>query len=190
MALFSEKIAGSHARYSTYDVEFYVIVQAIKHWCHYLFHQEFILYMDHDALKHLSSQDKISARHASWFAFLQQFTFVIKHHSGRMNKVDDALSRRSHLLATLQVTVPGFVVLSDLYPHELYFGHIWTDLEAGIRFDFVLQDGFVFHDRRLCVLERSLRLQLIKELHEEGHVGWERTLHLLTESYFSPSLRR
>lgn len=83
VALFSEKIAGSRARYRTYDVEFYAIVQVIKHWRHYLFHQEFILYTDHDALKHLGSQDKISARHASWIAFLQQFTFVIKHQSGR-----------------------------------------------------------------------------------------------------------
>lgn len=79
IAFFSEKISSSRARYSTYDVEFYAIVQAIKHWRHYLFHQEFILYTDHDALKHLGSQDKISSRHASWIAFLQQFTFVIKH---------------------------------------------------------------------------------------------------------------
>lgn len=39
IAFFSEKIAGSRARYSTYDVEFYAIIQAIKHWRHYLFHQ-------------------------------------------------------------------------------------------------------------------------------------------------------
>lgn len=52
VVFFSEKIAGSRARYSTYDVQFYAIVQAIKHWRHYLFHQEFILYTDHDALKH------------------------------------------------------------------------------------------------------------------------------------------
>lgn len=92
VAFFSEKIAGSRARYNTYDVEFYAIVQPIKHWRHYLFHQEFILYTDHDEFKHLGSQDKISARHASWIAFLQQFTFVIKHQSGRTNKVADALS--------------------------------------------------------------------------------------------------
>lgn len=79
MAFYSEKIAGSRARDSTYDVEFYAIIQAIRHCSNYLFHQEFILYIDHDALKHLGRQDKISSRHASWIAFLQQFTFVIKH---------------------------------------------------------------------------------------------------------------
>ena len=70
-AFFSEKLSNSRIRYSTYDVEFYAIVQATKHWRHYLFHREFVLYTDHDALKHLSTQHKVSARHASWIAYLQ-----------------------------------------------------------------------------------------------------------------------
>ena len=56
MVFYSVNIACSRACYSTYDVEFYAIVQAIKHWRNYLFHQEFILYIDHDALKHLGRQ--------------------------------------------------------------------------------------------------------------------------------------
>lgn len=31
IAFFSEKLGGARACYSTYDVEFYVVVQAIKH---------------------------------------------------------------------------------------------------------------------------------------------------------------
>lgn len=190
IAFFSEKIAGSRARYTTYDVEFYAIVQAIKHWRHYLFHQEFIFYTDHDALKHLGSQDKISSRHASWIAFLQQFTFVIKHMSGKFNKVADALSRRHSLLATLQVSVPGFAILPDLYAFDPYFGPIWSSLHEGFHDEFVLQDDFIFRGTRLCVPEGSLRLKIIEELHEEGHVGRDRTLQLVTDSYFWPTLRR
>ena len=81
IAFFSEKLAGARARYSTYDVEFYAIIQAVKHWRHYLFHKDFVLYTDHDALKHLSTQGKVSSCHASWISYLQQFTFVIKHTS-------------------------------------------------------------------------------------------------------------
>ncbi|XP_009106784.1 uncharacterized protein LOC103832518 [Brassica rapa] len=50
IAFFSEKISGARFRYSTYYIEFYAIIQAVKHWRHYLFHKEFILYTDHDAL--------------------------------------------------------------------------------------------------------------------------------------------
>ena len=61
VAYFSEKLSGSKARYNTYDVEFYAVVQAVRHWRHYLFLQEFILYTDHDVLKNLHSQNNVSA---------------------------------------------------------------------------------------------------------------------------------
>lgn len=59
IAYFSEKLLGARGRYSTYDVEFYAVVQAIKHWRHYLVHQEFIRFTDHEALRHLDSQMKV-----------------------------------------------------------------------------------------------------------------------------------
>lgn len=108
VAYYSEKMTGARARYSTYDIEFYAIVQAIKHWRHYLAHTEFVLFTDHVALKYLSTHDKISSRHASWITYLQQFTFVIKHQSGKLNKAADALSRRHALVSTLRVSVAGF----------------------------------------------------------------------------------
>jgi hypothetical protein len=36
IAFFSEKLSGSKKNYSTYDLEFYAIVQSLKHWRHYL----------------------------------------------------------------------------------------------------------------------------------------------------------
>ena len=190
IAFFSEKLIGARARYSTYDVEFYAIIQAIKHWRHYLFHKEFVLFTDHDALKHLSSQDKVSARHASWVSYLQQFTFVIKHTSGVSNRVADALSRRRTLLSVLHVSVPGFGTFADLYPSDAFFASILAQVQAGESRDYTLHDGFLFRGVRLCVPDCSLRLQLISETHGEGHVGRDRTLHLLTSSYFWPALRR
>ncbi|CAA7034520.1 unnamed protein product [Microthlaspi erraticum] len=178
IVFFSEKIAGPRSRYSTYDVELYAVVQSIKHWRHYLFHREFVLYTDHDALKHMGSQDKVSSRHASWFAYLQQFTFVIKHTAGHA------------LLSTLQVSITGFSILPELYPNDPYFGKIWTDAQVGVGTDFLLFDGYLFRGAQLCVPECSLRLKIILELHSEGHVGRDRTLQLVTNSYFWPTVRR
>lgn len=70
VAFFSEKLGGSRLNYSTYDVEFYAVVQALKHWQPYLSNREFIIYSDHEALKHLNSQDKLSSRHVNWAAYL------------------------------------------------------------------------------------------------------------------------
>ena len=190
IAYFSEKIAGARFRYSTYDIEFYAIIQAVKHWRHYLFHKEFVLYTDHDALKHLSTQDKVSARHASWIAYLQQFSFVIKHTSGASNRVADALSRKHSLLSVLHTSVPGFSSFSDLYSSDPFFGPIWSAVSAGTSMSYTLHDGFLFRENRLCIPDYSLRLQLITELHNEGHIGRDRTLHLVATSYFWPTLHR
>jgi hypothetical protein len=64
VAYFSEKLKSAQLNYSTYDIEFYALVQSLKHWSFYLAYNDFILYSDHEALKHLSSQDKLSARHS------------------------------------------------------------------------------------------------------------------------------
>ncbi|GKA84828.1 putative nucleotidyltransferase, ribonuclease H [Tanacetum coccineum] len=58
VAYFSEKLTEPKSRYTTYDLEFYAWVQAVKHWRHYLFHKEFVLFTDHDSLRHIRTQDK------------------------------------------------------------------------------------------------------------------------------------
>ena len=79
IAFFSEKLNEAKLRYSTYDKEFYAIVQAIKHWRYYLAYKEFILHTNHEVLKYLNSQSNVNKRHAKWVSFLQQFTFLLKH---------------------------------------------------------------------------------------------------------------
>ncbi|CAA7034274.1 unnamed protein product [Microthlaspi erraticum] len=83
----------------------------------------------------MSSQDKVSSRHASLFLYLQQFTFVIKHKARSLNKVADALSRRHALLSTLHVSVPGFETLPELYSLDPFFGKLWINANEGVLLD-------------------------------------------------------
>jgi hypothetical protein len=82
IAFFIENFNEVRKNYSTYDVEFYAIVQALRHWRHYLVLKEFVLFTDHVALKHVNTQNKLKSRHAKWISFLQGYTFVLKHKSG------------------------------------------------------------------------------------------------------------
>ena len=100
-------------------------------------------------MKHLQGQDKISARHASWVAYLQQFTFVVKHKSGVTNRVADALSRMNHLLTTMKVEVTGFELLPELFEEDPYFTKIVEKVKGGSTYEFVLVDGFLFKGNRL-----------------------------------------
>ena len=63
VSYFSEKLNDPKIRYTNYDRELYAVVQALKYWRHYLLHQEFTLYSDHEALRFQHSQKKLSARH-------------------------------------------------------------------------------------------------------------------------------
>ena len=49
VAYFSEKL-NKEKKYSSYDKELYVVVQALKKWRHYLIPTEFVLYFDNHAL--------------------------------------------------------------------------------------------------------------------------------------------
>jgi hypothetical protein len=82
IAFFSEKVNEVRKNYSTYDVEFYAIVHALRHWRHYLVSKEFVLFTDHIALKYVNTQKKFKSRHEKWVSFLQGYTFVLKHKLG------------------------------------------------------------------------------------------------------------
>jgi hypothetical protein len=77
IAYFSEKMNEVKVKYSTYDKEFYAIIQALKKWRHYLIPKEFVLYSDNHALQFVTQQEKLNQRYVKWVEYMKNFTFVI-----------------------------------------------------------------------------------------------------------------
>ena len=50
--------------------------------------------------------------------------------------------------------------------------------------------GFLFKGNQLCIPDYSLRLRIIQELYEEGHVGRDKMLQLIRKYYFWSSMRK
>jgi hypothetical protein len=196
IAYFSEKLNETRRRYPAYDLELYAIIQSVKYWRHYLIHREFVLYTDHDSLRHIQSQKKLKSRHARWVDYLQQFTFVLKHKAGSENRVANALSRRAHVLTSLTVKVTGFEELKHCYPNDPDFGLIQAAIFNGPspnRPHYTVQDGYLFFKNRLCLPKTSIHEFVIQELHEgglAGHFGHEKTISLVEDRFFWPSLKR
>jgi len=65
-AYFSQKLNESRKKYSSYDKEFYAIIQALKHWRHYLLGNEFVLFSDNSTLQYVMQQHKLNHKHAKW----------------------------------------------------------------------------------------------------------------------------
>ncbi|RVW54072.1 Transposon Ty3-I Gag-Pol polyprotein [Vitis vinifera] len=196
VAFFSEKLNGAKKKYSTYDLEFYAVVQAIRHWQHYLSYKEFVLYSDHEALRYLNSQKKLNSRHAKWSSFLQLFTFNLRHCAGIENKVADALSRKTLLLVNMSTTTIGFEELKHCYDNDADFGDVYSSLLSGSKvtcIDFQILEGYLFYKNRLCLPRTSLRDHVIWELHGGGmggHFGRDKTIALVEDRFFWPSLKK
>ncbi|KAK0585247.1 hypothetical protein LWI29_025409 [Acer saccharum] len=90
----------------------------------------------------------------------------------------------------MTVSIPGFESFCNLLMEDPYSVNIITNLGSAENKAFLLVDGFLFRNNQLCIPESSLRVKIIKELHDEGHVGRDRTLQLVRDSYFWPTIRR
>ncbi|RDY09797.1 Retrovirus-related Pol polyprotein from transposon 17.6, partial [Mucuna pruriens] len=125
IAYFSEKLKTSQLNFFTYDKELYALVRALR----------FVVHNDHEALKHLSNQNKLSKRYEKWIEFLEQFPYVIKHKQGKGNIVTYALSKRHSLLFMLETNLLGFEHLKELYLKDKFFKEIYdlcTNGENGV----------------------------------------------------------
>ena len=155
--------------------------------------KESVLYTNHQALQYLNSQDKLNRRHLKWVEFLQSYTFVLKHRSGKSNRVVDALSRRQLFLTVMQVKVVGFDELRNLYPEDPDFVEAWKACKEPVTvdktkwLDYLIQDGMLFKGSQLCIPRSSMRENLIKEKHSGGmvgHFGQDKTIAIIREHYF------
>jgi hypothetical protein len=99
VAYFSEKLSDASLKYSTYDKELYALVCTLQTWQHYLWHREFIIHSDHEALKHICTQKNLNHRHAKWVEFIKSFPYIIKHKNEKDNVIVHALSHCNTMLS-------------------------------------------------------------------------------------------
>jgi hypothetical protein len=198
IAYFSENLHETKRNYSTYDKEFYAIIQALKKWRHYLVPKEFVLYRDNQAIQFITRQEKLNQRHAKWIELMQNFTFVIKDISGNANKVVDALSRRCLILQEFQVNTLGFEHLKKMYSEDPDFKEAYNACANPVLRDriqwieYMIQEGLLFNGNQLCIPKCSMRDNLLKETHSgglAGHFGHDKTFTQLNSAYHWPGMR-
>ena len=198
VAFFSGKLNEAKKKYSSYDLELYAMVQAMKKWRHYLLPKEFIVYTDNHALSFLNGQEKLNHRHLKWVESLQAYTFTIKHKKGQANKVADALSMRVLTVQEVQLQSMGVDALKGMYVEDGDFSkayEVCTKLEGSFHSDFsefIVPDGLLFKGSQLCIPKCCMQDNVIKEKHcggLSGHFGLNKTLELIQRFYYWPKMQ-
>ena len=134
----------------------------------------------------------------SGWMFLQNFTFVIKHTSGKYNKVVDALSKVSLILQEFKVGTLGFESLINMYKEDVDFKEIYASYEnlaAHNRSqwsEYMLQEVLLFKSSKLCIPKYSMRENPIQEKHSGGlssHFRQDKTFSQVNNFYFWPVIQ-
>ena len=76
-------------------MELAAVVFTLKILRHYLYGEEFEVYLDHKSLKYIFTQRDLNMRQHRWMEFLEDYDFTMHYHLGKVNVVADALSRKS-----------------------------------------------------------------------------------------------
>nr|GEZ80302.1 putative reverse transcriptase domain-containing protein [Tanacetum cinerariifolium] len=79
--------------YTTHDLEFGLVVFALKIWRHYLYRTRCTVFTDHKSLQHILDQKDLNVRQRRWLELLSDYDCDIRYHPGKANVVADALSR-------------------------------------------------------------------------------------------------
>ncbi|XP_074291024.1 uncharacterized protein LOC141617770 [Silene latifolia] len=155
-------------------------VESVMHCSHYLKPKPFMLYSDHETLRFINSQHKLSHRHAKWVEFLQSFTFSSKYKEGKLNVVADALSRRHSLLTVIGQIVLGFEFMKELYKDDPYLSESWITQTEGDQAQgskYLLHEDFLSHSNKVVCTQGLLH----------GSANLKGTLRWHGRTFWSPN---
>eukprot|EP01018_Ginkgo_biloba_P003626 Gb_16316 [translate_table: standard] len=192
VAFFNEKLKED--KYSIYDKEFYALVQALKYWRYYLLPKEFVVLTDHQALKFINSQTKLNVRHAKWVETLRA-THSHSNISQEIQPSGRCAKSMNDIIDNHVGGSPRFYIDESCMKSTKVFDEPMVMLRMTNSGDFfgkyVLQDGYLFKGKQLCIPDSLMRENII--LHSGGlggHFGRDRIVALVEDHYFFPGLKK
>ena len=95
------------------------MVFALEIWRNYLYGDLCDIFMDHQSLKYIFTQEELSLLQRRWLELIKDYDLTIQYHPGKANVVADALSRTG-----VPKTCMSLIVDSDCMGISLYYAGV------------------------------------------------------------------
>ena len=89
----SRQLCDAEINYTTTEREGLAMVYAVKKFCHYLLANQFVFYVDHQALLYLVNKPCATGRITRWMLILLEFDFTVVVRPGKKHLMADHMSR-------------------------------------------------------------------------------------------------
>uniref|UniRef100_A0A8C1UTM1 Gypsy retrotransposon integrase-like protein 1 n=1 Tax=Cyprinus carpio TaxID=7962 RepID=A0A8C1UTM1_CYPCA len=187
-AFFFRKITAAEQNYDVGNKELLSMKAVTEQWRHWLEGavHPFQVITDHKNLEYIKSAKRLNPRQARWSLFFTRFQFTVTYRPGSKNSKADALSRQYDLL--MDNNTPEYIL-----PPSVIIAPITWDIMEEIQREQIQDPAPTNCPPNLHYVPQGLRPRVIQWVHtsvSSGHPGLSRTLHLLRNSFWWPSMSK
>jgi transposase InsO family protein/ribonuclease HI len=188
---FSKTTTPAESKYCSYELEVLAVVKALEKFRVYLMGmRSFKIVTDCSAFQTTMSKKEISPKVFRWTEFLTRFNFTVEHRAGSRMKHVDALSRKP-LVLLIEQSVTDKIKAVQLRDDSL--AAIFEVLKTKPYNNFVIEGGVLYKSEggeNLLVVPRSMQIEVIRKVHEQGHFGIKKMEELVSREFYIPKLRQ
>uniref|UniRef100_A0A8C9T6V6 Gypsy retrotransposon integrase-like protein 1 n=5 Tax=Scleropages formosus TaxID=113540 RepID=A0A8C9T6V6_SCLFO len=187
-AYFSHKMSPTEQNYDVGNRELLAIKMALEEWRHWLegATHPFLVLTDHRNLEYLQKAKRLNSRQARWAMFFTRFRFTVTYRPGSKNGKADALSRLFEV--SPQLSPPDTILSPTQFVAPIRWA-LLDDIQAAQR----QEPGPNEQPQDKEYVPSTVRSELLHWAHDgpsTGHPGVNRTLKLLAERFWWPSMRQ
>jgi RNase H-like domain found in reverse transcriptase/Reverse transcriptase (RNA-dependent DNA polymerase)/Integrase zinc binding domain/Aspartyl protease len=189
---FISRITKPHEqKYSVSELELASIIYCVTKLRFYLLGNHFVIETDHSALTSILKNKYGNSRIHRWSLLLQEYTFEIRHLSGKKNIVADVLSRMEGERKISRQIKIGMNIMKEEYGlfsnQEIKEDQKKLNLEDYKKY--TIQDEFILkiiNGEELFIVSQELSKRILKKLHELfGHIGSRKLWKMYRENYYN-----
>lgn len=184
----SWKTTPTQERYDSYDLEALAIYKSLKKLRVYLHGLKFEIFTDCSAFTQSMQKKELIARVAKWALYISQFDATMKHRQGKQMKHVDALSR---MPAVMMIEDGLITKVRNLQKDDEKCKLIGKILETKSYENFTLRSGVLYKwvdGGQLIVVPKKLQNEIIRSVHERGHLDTKKVEAIVKRQYFIDNL--